>query len=112
MIVIKTKNIMVRGEKRVEVIKINALTYSQLPSEYVRTGAGVKQENKHLLATDYLLAPKKHYYLLSEGDHYDPKYIEEVLVFIRQAGDRLQKINKKIKKEAEEWLGKETIYKI
>lgn len=110
MIKIKTEKVIVGGKKFVKIIAVDLLGKSALPSEYTDQGkrcykkkfndrSGIESSN----CTSYSR------WLMTEEGVYTPKQIADRLEFIRQCGNRLRKINTRLKKENADWHGVQTL---
>jgi hypothetical protein len=110
MIKIKVKKQVNRGQKMLEVIKIDGvMKKDNLPIEYLQDGVccyyidedSCSYIKKYIKAYD----EKGKSYSLMEKGWYSEQQFNETLEVIRRAGDRLHEINKKIKQLKEEWNG-------
>ncbi len=101
---ISTKQIIVRGEKFIEVVNIEALKTDQIPVAYFSTPGsisihrGFRGDGLMFLGSDMLRG-----YLLFPGDVYGVAKFEGAMKKIRAAGKLLRKINAELAKENEGW---------
>jgi len=103
---IETEQVLIRGEKRIKVIKIEALTEEALPFAYVNGSEFVYRYNSGL----FYKWDGKTYNLLFKDDLYTEDEIKNQLETIKRCGNILQEINARLKKENEGWEGKGKTY--
>lgn len=106
---IRTKKIVERGIKYIEITKISSLSEEELPVEYIN-GESVFCIKKptHLLhyREDIGMVPRGNF--LALGGLYTEKVFASKMAIIRKCGNILMKINKVLSKENKGWEGKET----
>ena len=111
---IETKQIIYRGEKRIDIINFKALTLEELPLKYVK---GKKKEYAYLHYND--MAKSIRYYDPKTGADFDLFYqsssktehqFKKDIETLRRCVKRLQDINASLKKENKGWAGKEKTY--
>ena len=101
-IVIKAdKKINKAGQKVYEVTYIDALAKDKLPDEYLR-----KHPNVYLYNSDLWSGGYPH---LCVGYEYTESEWNTKIAYAKQAGERLKKINDKLRELEKEWNGKVVI---
>lgn len=112
MIKIKVRQIVVRGEQKFCVIKIEALEENKLPKRYINSeGYWVYLEHNILYANpktfrNYEYSSRDN--ILAQGSTYSKESFEKVLAYCRRAGDELKKVNKELEEENKNWEGVKT----
>lgn len=115
---INTEKIIVQGEKRYLIKKLNALTTDKLPKIYNATRYGdgpycslvtnMHDKPEYIVAFGANNKGKMICRTLTIGEHYDQATFFCALKLIHQAGRKLQRINAKLKKENADWHGQRT----
>ena len=87
----------------------NVLAYEELPAEYVAKGKMfyVSSDNKDMLCIFGL--PYNLEAIWEVGEPIDVDQFEVWLPVLKEASERLKKINKKVRKREKEWKGEFTI---
>lgn len=111
MITIKAEKVINKGKQELKITKIKALHFDELPHRYTN---GYKEKklyvclygNNSLLLND----PAKTFdyfslYVFQVGQTYSREYFEKAIKLIRQAGDRLRRINKELAEQNKNWNG-------
>ena len=114
MIKIEVEKVIVRGEKKRKVLKIQALKEKDLPVQYLRSPSAVYFKDGWInivgLHGGYtgLLAEHagKPYRLLEVGKVYSDECFSDTLRLIQDAGQLLKRINAELALENEGWSGK------
>ena len=106
MIKIRTKKILVRGEKRIEVTGLEALKKAELPQRYIYHPNSVRWDIS--LCTGKPVLSGSAIYVLKVGESYSPEKFEERIEEIKAAGELLRDINKQLAIENAGWEGEET----
>lgn len=107
MIKIETEKVVVRGVQKRRIIKIEALSETELPFEYVQGSPFVRlggSNGKSLLITKDGNTTK----WMDINELWDEEVFQKWLKVIKAAGDRLRDINKKLEKKNKDWHGEET----
>ena len=126
-ITIRYKKVVKDGKKFVEILELGALPFEKLPSEY--TDYLVSENRPYLYFSETDCCPKHSFQLRQKNDITDENKtrhkwsdlrigdivpigeFNEYKKILRECGNRLQKINRKLREEKllKEWHGEETI---
>ena len=107
MIKIDIENVLVRGEKRIKVVKVEMLQYDQLPTRYTVGGCVLLDETR--IAHREAVGKDMDWNWLKSNHKYTEKELETKIKIIRKCGNKLQAVNTLLAKENKGWEGKETI---
>ena len=101
MIVIKTKKVIGKTTKieAYSIMDIKMLSYESLPKEYFRNFPYCLFDGSTIKITDNITG----YTIIRKGEVITKKTFHAYLKLIKQCGNRLQKVNQKLK-----WSGEET----
>lgn len=105
---IETEKIVVRGERKRKVVKIEMLKAIDLPAEYC-SGESVTADCHNKLSVWYSQNDRQvRQNILAEESIYSEKTFAKNLATIRVCGNNLARINKRLAKENADWHGNET----
>jgi hypothetical protein len=107
---IKFEKVMVRGEMKIKIIKIQALSKEELPIKYIADG------EPHCYKANYVRHDNKRVRMLEihvigscstieEGHLYSPLTFGKACAHIKKSGERLTEINKDIERLKLSWRG-------
>ena len=108
---IETEKVLVKGEKYYKVLSFsNVLSYSDLPTEYLMsepryTNGGSLNDSITSIA---IYAANRTTFTVSKDQLITPAFLDEIITILKQSGERLAKINARIKADSASWRGTST----
>jgi hypothetical protein len=97
------KKILDRGDQKVKFIGFNGvLDYHSLPREYTSTYPRMYKRSESCIG---IYTGDGVSTISNIGDNISREHFDKIISLIRECGDRLHEINKKLKKQNENWKG-------
>ena len=111
MIKIEAEKIVVRGEKRVKIFKIEALGEDDLPKKYLELAGAIsarlmRKGSRLTTSINIVDGPGYSWPLLAEEETMTPEEFSDAIEKIYKAGNLLQEINAELALGNEGWSGK------